>query len=84
MATELDVFGKIAEIELAETAAIVVEQVKDEITIVIASVVCSHFRVTADQAMELSRALAAAAENVQKFLASEDIFPIDRVDDRND
>jgi hypothetical protein len=48
-------------IELSETAAVLVEQIQNEITIVIASVVNVHFEVTADQALALSRALAAAA-----------------------
>ena len=55
--------GRIAEIELNESAAICVEQIDDEITISIASVVGVHFEVTADQALALSRALAVAAEN---------------------
>jgi len=38
--------------------------------VAIASVVGVHFRVTADQALKLSRALAVAAENAAKFLAS--------------
>ncbi|MDA9537437.1 hypothetical protein ACM41_14900 [Bradyrhizobium sp. CCBAU 21362] len=71
MANELDVFGVIDEIEIDKSAAIVVEQVDDEITIVIASVVGVHFEVTADQALKLSRALAVAAENAAK--ASESI-----------
>ncbi len=70
MTKELDVFGRIAEIELCETAAITVEQIDDEITVVIASVACTHFQVTADQALKLYRALALAAENAAKVLAS--------------
>jgi hypothetical protein len=70
MAKELDVFGRVEEIEIDESAAIAVEQVDDEITVSIASVVCVHFQVTADQAFKLSRALAVAAENAAKFLAS--------------
>jgi hypothetical protein len=35
-----------------------------------ASVACTHFQVTADHALKLSRALAVAAENAAKFLAS--------------
>ena len=70
MAEELDAFGRIEEIEFGESAAIAVEQVDDEITIAIAGVVCVHFQVTADQALKLSRALAVAAENATKFLAS--------------
>jgi hypothetical protein len=50
-------------IELNGTAAVFVEQIEDEITVVIASVVNVHFEVTADQALQLSRALAAAAAN---------------------
>ena len=64
MTKEFDVFGRIAEIELCETAAITVEQIDDEITVVIAS------QVTADQALKLSWALALAAENAAKLLAS--------------
>lgn len=41
MTSELDVFGRIVEIEIDESAAIAVEQVDDEITVVIASVVGS-------------------------------------------
>jgi len=48
-------------IELNESAAIIVEQVDDEITVSIASVVGIDFQVTAAQALKLSRALAAAA-----------------------
>lgn len=59
--------GRIAEIELNESAAICVEQIDDEITIAIASAIGVHFQVTADQALELSRALAVAAENAAKF-----------------
>lgn len=66
MANERDAFGRIAEIEIDESAAIAVEQVDNEITVVIASVVGVHFQVTADQALELSRALAVAAENAKK------------------
>jgi len=62
--------GRIAEIELNESAAICVEQIEDEITIVIASVVGIHFQVTAEQALDLSRALAVAAENAAKFHVS--------------
>jgi hypothetical protein len=50
-------------VELNETAAVLVEQIENEITVVIASVVNVHFEVTADQALQLSRALAAAAGN---------------------
>lgn len=62
--------GRIVEIELNESAAICVEQIDDEITVSIASVVGVHFQVTADQALELSRALAVAAENARKARAS--------------
>jgi hypothetical protein len=65
---ELDVFGRIEEIAINESAAIAVEQIDDEITVAIASVVCVHFQVTSDQAFKLS--LAVAAENAAKFLAS--------------
>ena len=71
MANERDSYpGQIARIEIDESAAIGVEQIEDEITIVIASVVGVHFQVTADQAIELSRALAVAAGNAAKFRAS--------------
>lgn len=63
-------FGRVEEIEINESAAIAVEQIDDEITVAVASVVCVHFQVTADQAFKLSRALAVAAENAAKFLAS--------------
>jgi len=43
IANELDIFGRVAEIEIDESAAIAVEQVDDEITVAIASVVCVHF-----------------------------------------
>ncbi|MET4847006.1 hypothetical protein [Bradyrhizobium japonicum] len=58
--------GQIARIEIDESAAICVEQIDDEITIAIASVVGVHFQVTAEQALELCRALAVAAENAAK------------------
>lgn len=67
MANERDNWaGQIARIEIDEFAAICVEQIDDEITVAIASVVGSHFQATADQALELSRALAVAAENAAK------------------
>lgn len=62
--------GRVDEIELGESAAVAVEQIDDEITVVIASVVGIHFQLTADQALRLSRALAIAAENASKFAAS--------------
>ena len=52
-------------VEMNDSAAIAVEQIDDEITIVIASFVGVHFQVTADQALELSRALAAAAADAK-------------------
>jgi len=61
MAKELDWRRLVDEIEISESAGITVEQIDDEITIAIASVVCVHFQVTADQALKLSRALAVAA-----------------------
>jgi hypothetical protein len=70
MAKERDVFGRVEEIEIDESAAIAVEQIDEEITVAIASVVCVHFQLTADQALKLSRALAVAAENAAKFLTS--------------
>ncbi|MGY3622198.1 hypothetical protein [Bradyrhizobium sp. USDA 10063] len=48
-------------IEIDDSAAITVEQLEDEITVSIASVVGVHFQVTVDQALKLSRALAVAA-----------------------
>jgi hypothetical protein len=69
-AKELDVFGRIEEIAINESAAIAVEQIDDEITVAIAGVVCVHFQVTSDEAFKLSRALAVAAENAAKFIAS--------------
>lgn len=62
--------GIVDEIEISESAAITVEQIDDEITVAIASVVCVHFQVTADQALKLSRALAVAADNAAKYLAA--------------
>lgn len=70
MAKDLEAFGRLEEIEIDESAAIAVGQIDDEITVAIASVVCVHFQVTADQALKLSRSLAVAAENAAKFLAS--------------
>ena len=71
MANKRDSYpGQIARIEIDKSAAIAVEQIEDEITIVVASVVGVHFQVTADQAIELSRALAVAAANAAKFSAS--------------
>jgi hypothetical protein len=57
-------------VELNESAAIIVEQIEDEITVVIASVVGVNFQVTAAQALELYRALAAAAASVTPSTAS--------------
>jgi hypothetical protein len=57
---EKDVDGRYV-VELNETAAVLVEQIQDEITVVIASTINVHFEVTPDQALALSRALAAAA-----------------------
>jgi hypothetical protein len=70
MAKESDWPGLVDNIEISETAAIAVEQIDEEITVAIASVVGVHFQVTAYQALKLSRALAWAAENAAKFLAS--------------
>ncbi|MDA9473289.1 hypothetical protein XI03_01810 [Bradyrhizobium sp. CCBAU 65884] len=71
MANEQDVIiGRIAEIEIDKSAAIIVEQIDDEISITIASVVGVHLQVTAGQARELSRSLVVAAENAEKFRAS--------------
>jgi hypothetical protein len=70
---ELDeVFGRIDAIELDETVGIAVGQVDDEITVAIAGIICVHFELTAEQAARLSRALAVAAENAAKFLASDE------------
>jgi hypothetical protein len=71
MANERDSYpGQIAQIEIDESAAITIEQIDDEITIAIASVVGVHFQITAGQALDLSRALALAAANAAKFSAS--------------
>jgi hypothetical protein len=48
-------------VELNESAAIIVEQVEDEINIIVVSVVGVDFQLTAAHALDLSRALAAAA-----------------------
>lgn len=73
MAKEPDDLGRcVQQIELDESAAITVEQIDDEITVIIASVVGVDFQVTADQALKLSHALAVAAENAAKYLASTD------------
>ncbi|MDA9498148.1 MULTISPECIES: hypothetical protein [Bradyrhizobium] len=69
MTNEPDV-GRIAQIELNETAAICIEQMDDEITLVIASIVGVHFQVTVEQALELSRALAVSAEKARQSLLS--------------
>ena len=53
-------------VEIKRLAAIAVEQIDDEIIIAIASFVGIDFQLTADQALELSRALAAAAANATK------------------
>lgn len=70
MATESDWRGLVDEIEIGDTAGIAVEQIDDEITISIASVISVHFQVTTDQALKLSKALAEAAKNASEFLAS--------------
>ncbi|KRR18084.1 hypothetical protein CQ14_41340 [Bradyrhizobium lablabi] len=70
MAKEPDGLERVGEIEIDESAAITVEQIDDEITVAIASIVGVHFQVTADQAFKLSRALAVAAESAAKFRAS--------------
>jgi hypothetical protein len=70
MAKDPEGLGRIAEIEIDESAAIIVEQIDDEITVAIASLVGVHFQVTAAQALKLSQALAAAAENAEKFRRS--------------
>jgi len=69
MSMEKDDLGRYV-VELNESAAIIVEQIEDEITVVIASVVGVNFQVTAAQALELSRALAAAAASVMPSTAS--------------
>ncbi|MDA9473457.1 hypothetical protein XI03_02810 [Bradyrhizobium sp. CCBAU 65884] len=71
MANEQDVvIGRIAEIEIDKSAAILVEQMDDEISIAIAGVVGVQLQVTPWQARELSRSLAVAAENAETFRAS--------------
>lgn len=59
-------------IELNKTAAVLVEQIEDEITVVIASSVNVDFELTADQALQLSKALSAAAANAVAAAASAD------------
>ena len=59
-------------VEINDSAAIAVEQVDDEITIVIASFVGVHFQVMAHPALELSRAWAAAAANATEAGAAID------------
>lgn len=68
MTTESEIpwADRVEHIEIDKSAAITVEQIEDEITVCINSVVGVHFQVTADQAFRLSRALAAAAENAKK------------------
>ena len=69
LSMEKDDLGRYV-VELNESAAIIVEQIEDEITVVIASVVGVNFQITAAQALELSRALAAAAASVTPSTAS--------------
>ncbi|MDU2924055.1 hypothetical protein, partial [Bradyrhizobium sp.] len=58
---ELNALGRVDEIEIDETAAVIVEQIEDEITVSIASVVSVYLQLTPEQAIKLSRALAVAA-----------------------
>ena len=60
-------------IELNKTAAVLVEQVDEEITVVIASTASVYFEVTAEQALQPSRALAAAAADAAAAGASNDV-----------
>ncbi|MDD1522418.1 MULTISPECIES: hypothetical protein [Bradyrhizobium] len=62
--------GRTTEIKIDKTAAVIVQQMDDEISIAIVSVVGAQFQVTAGQARELSRSLAVAAENAEHFRAS--------------
>jgi len=62
--------GLVDEIEIGDSAGIAVEQIDDEITVSIASVISVHFQVTPDQAVKPSKPLAVAAGNAAKFLAS--------------
>ena len=59
-------------VELNESAAIIVEQIEDEITVVIASVVGVDFALTPSQASDLSQALAAAAAAANVTPASDE------------
>ncbi|WFU14682.1 hypothetical protein [Bradyrhizobium sp. CB3481] len=70
MVKDLDDLSRVAVIEIDESAAIIIEQIDDEITLSIASVVGVHFQVTAEQALKLSEALVIAAENAAKSRAS--------------
>ncbi|MEH2574438.1 hypothetical protein [Bradyrhizobium sp. AZCC 1708] len=67
-----DDLGHVEEIEIDESVAIIVEQIDEEITVSIASLVGVHFQVTADQALKLSRALAVAAENAANPVRRDD------------
>ena len=67
---ELNALGRVDAIEIDETAAVIVEQIEDEITVSIASVVSVYLQLTPEQAIKLSRALAVAAERAAEFLAS--------------
>ena len=58
---ELNALGRVDEIEIDETAAVIVEQIEDEITVSIASVVSVYLQLTPEQAIKLSRALAVAS-----------------------
>ncbi|SDC05821.1 hypothetical protein SAMN05216337_1001147 [Bradyrhizobium brasilense] len=65
MAVEQDEDGRYI-VELDESAAITVEQIQDEITVTIASIVGVDFQVTADQALKLSRVFAIVAAKAKE------------------
>jgi hypothetical protein len=68
MMKDMDWPGLIDRVELNESAVIDIEQIDEEITFVVAGIVCVNFELTADQALKLSKALAVAGENANKFL----------------
>ncbi|MEY9463353.1 hypothetical protein [Bradyrhizobium ottawaense] len=59
------IIGRIAGIEFDKPGASTVEQMDDEISIAIGSVVGVYLQVTPGQARELSLSLALAAENAE-------------------
>lgn len=69
MSMEKDDLGRYV-VELNESAAIIVEQIEDEVTVSIASVVGVDFQLRQLRRSSFSRALAAAAASVTPSTAS--------------